>query len=156
VWPRVLVVLGLSMCFAPANVAAYLYTPLELRGAAVGLLSLLRNEGGSVGTSMAQTLHERRDQFHTLRLGEHLDPFNAAVSSFLEQVQTQAQLTTGDPAVVQQLAWQALENLRQQQASALAYFDCFWVFAMVTLALVLVVPLMKRSVAAKGAHIASE
>src|SRR5215472_11682207 len=39
VWPRVLVVLGLSVCFAPANVAAYLYTPLELRGAAVGLLS---------------------------------------------------------------------------------------------------------------------
>ena len=156
VWPRVLVVLGLSMCFAPANVAAYLYTPLEMRGAAVGLLSLLRNEGGSVGTSMAQTLHERRDQFHTLRLGENLDPFNAAVSSFVEQVQGQAQLTTGDPAALQQLAWQAVENLRQQQASALAYFDCFWIFAVVTLALMLVVPLMKRSVAAKGAAITSE
>src|SRR5499433_1141568 len=53
VWPRVLLVLGLSICFAPANVAAYLYTQPLLRGAAVGLLSLLRNEGGSVGTSMA-------------------------------------------------------------------------------------------------------
>jgi DHA2 family multidrug resistance protein len=156
VWPRVLVVLGLSMCFAPANVAAYLYTPLELRGAAVGLLSLLRNEGGSVGTSMAQTLQERRDQFHTLRLGEYLDPFNAAVGSFLEQAQAQAQLGTGDPVALQQLAWQALETLRQQQASALAYFDCFWIFAMVSLALVLVVPLMKRSVAEKGGHIATE
>lgn len=57
---------------------------------------------------------------------------------------------------LQQLAWQALENVRQQQASALAYFDCFWIFAMVTLALVLVVPLMKRSVAEKGAHVTSE
>src|SRR5215470_2517034 len=38
VWPRVVLVLGLSICFAPANVAAYLYTPLALRGAAVGLL----------------------------------------------------------------------------------------------------------------------
>ena len=55
--------------FAPANVAAYLYTPVALRGAAVGLLSLLRNEGGSVGTSLAQTMQERRDQFHTFRLG---------------------------------------------------------------------------------------
>jgi MFS transporter, DHA2 family, multidrug resistance protein len=91
---------------------------LELRGAAVGLLSLLRNEGGSVGTSMAQTLHERRDQFHTMRLGEYLDPFTPAVSSFVEQAQ--AQLDMGDPAALQQLAWQALENLRQQQASALA------------------------------------
>jgi DHA2 family multidrug resistance protein len=154
VWPRVLIVLGLSMCFAPANVAAYLYTPLELRGAAVGLLSLLRNEGGSFGTSMAQTLHERRDQFHTLRLGEYLDPLNPALSSFVEQAQ--GQLTTGDPAAQQQLALQALENLRQQQASALSYFDCFWIFAMATLALVLVVPLMKRSVAEKGARIGGE
>ena len=69
IWPRVLVVLGLSVCFAPVNVAPYLYTPLELRGAAVGLLSLLRNEGGSVGTSLAQTFQERREQFHGLRLG---------------------------------------------------------------------------------------
>ena len=65
IWPRVVLVLGLSICFAPANVAAYLYTPPLLRGAAVGLLSLLRNEGGSVGTSMAQTVQERREQFHT-------------------------------------------------------------------------------------------
>ena len=56
---------------------------IALRGAAVGLLSLLRNEGGSVGTSMGQTIQERRDQFHSLRLGEWLDPFNAAARSFL-------------------------------------------------------------------------
>ncbi len=154
VWPRVLVVLGLSMCFAPANVAAYLYTPLELRASAVGLLSLLRNEGGSVGTSMAQTLHERRDQFHTLRLGEHLDAFNSAVSAFVEQAQ--AQLGAGDPAALEQLGWQSLERLRQQQASALAYFDCFWILALVTLALVFVVPLMKRSVTEKGTHVGGE
>jgi MFS transporter, DHA2 family, multidrug resistance protein len=61
-----------------------------------------------------------------------------------------------EPAALQQLPLQALENLRQQQASALAYFDCFWIFAMVTLALMLVVPLMKRSVADKGSRIASE
>src|SRR5262249_36038609 len=125
VWPRVLVVLGLSMCFAPANVAAYLYTPLEMRGAAVGFLSLLANEGGSVGISMAQTLQERRDQFHTVRLGENLDPLNPAVTSFIDQAQ--AQLGSGDPVASQQLAWQAIDNLRQQQASALSYFDCFWV-----------------------------
>ncbi len=53
VWPRVVVIAGLSMLFAPLNVAAFLYIPKELRGAAVGLLALLRNEGGSVGTSVA-------------------------------------------------------------------------------------------------------
>ena len=52
--------------------------------------------------------------------------------------------------------WQALENLRQQQASALAYFDVFWLLAVVTLVLVPVVLLMKRSVAEKGARVGVE
>jgi DHA2 family multidrug resistance protein len=156
VWPRVLVVAGLAVCFAPANVAAYLYTPLALRGAAVGLLALLRNEGGSVGTSLAQTFQERRDQFHTLRLGEYLDPFNAAASSFLARAQTFFVQQTGDPAASQQLALQQLENLRQQQASSLAYFDTFWMMAVLTFAVAFAVLFMKRSVAEKGAHTGSE
>ncbi|HEV7996541.1 MAG TPA: MFS transporter, partial [Stellaceae bacterium] len=154
VWPRVLVVLGLSVCFAPANVAAYLYTPLELRGAAVGLLSLLRNEGGSVGVSLSQTFQERRDQFHTLRLGEYLDPLNAATRSFLAQAQSLFLQQTADPAALQQLAWQQLENLRQQQASALAYFDIFWMIAVLTFAVAFLVLVMKRSVAESGGHAA--
>jgi len=144
------------MCFAPANVAAYLYMPPLLRGAAVGLLILLRNEGGSVGTSMAQTIQERRDQFHTLRLGGSLDSFNANVVSFLHQAQAVFLQQTGDPSAAQQFAWQSLDNLRQQQASSLAYFDVFFLLAVVMLAPVLVVLLMKRSVAEKGAHIGHE
>jgi len=63
---------------------------------------------------------------------------------------------TGDPSAAQQLALQALENLRQQQASSLAYFDVFLILAVVTLALTPIVLLMKRSVAEKGAHIDHE
>ena len=44
---------------------------------------------------MAQTLQERRDQFHTLRLGEYLDPFNPAVQSFIEQAQARFLQQTG-------------------------------------------------------------
>ena len=51
---------------------------------------------------------------------------------------------------------QALENLRQQQASALAYFDVFWLMAVVMLVLVPVLLLMKRSVAEKGTRIGGE
>jgi DHA2 family multidrug resistance protein len=101
-------------------------------------------------------MQERREQFHTLRLGESLDPFNPAVQSFLEQAQARFLQQTGDPVAAQQLAWQALENLRHQQASALAYFDCFWLFAVVMLAATFLVLLMKRSVAEKGARIGGE
>jgi MFS transporter, DHA2 family, multidrug resistance protein len=105
---------------------------------------------------MAQAAQERRDQFHTLRLGESLDSFNAAVVSFLEQARATLLPQTGDPVAAQQLAVQALENLRQQQASALAYFDVFLMLSVVTLALVPVVLLMKRSVAEKGTRIGGE
>jgi DHA2 family multidrug resistance protein len=51
---------------------------------------------------------------------------------------------------------QTLDDLRQQQAAALAYFDDFWLFAVLGVSLVLLVPLMKRSVAEKGTHIGAE
>src|SRR5262245_6092302 len=156
VWPRVVLIIGLSMIFAPLNVAAFKYTPQRLRAAAVGLFALLRNEGGSVGTSMAQTMQERREQFHLSRVGEFLDPFNPAVNGFLEQARAFFYQHTGDAAGSQQLAVQALENLRQQQAASLAYFDVFWVAAVLGVALAFLVLLMKRSVAEKGAHVGAE
>jgi DHA2 family multidrug resistance protein len=156
VWPRVVFIVGLSTIFAPLNVAAFFHIPPQLRGAAVGLLALLRNEGGSVGTSVAQTIQERRDQFHSLRLNENLDTLNPAVNSFLQQAQPGFLQQNGDPVAAKQMALQTLANLREQQSSSLAYFDTFFVFAVVAAALVVLAFLMKRSVAAKGAHVSAE
>jgi len=154
--PRMVLTAGLGLIIAPISVAAYMYVPPHLRCAAIGLASLLRNEGGSVGTSMAQTIQIRREQFHLSRVGEFLDPLNPYVSSFLQQSQTFFLQNTGDPAGSQQMSWQALANLRQQQAASLAYFDVFWLAAVVGVCLAFLLPLMRRSVAEKGAHIAAE
>ena len=156
VWPRVVMIAGLGMIFAPLNVAAYLYIPLPLRGAAVGLFALLRNEGGSFGTSAGQTIVERREIFHALRLNEDLDRLNPAVHSYFGQVQPGFLQQTGDPAASHRMALQSLEDLREQQASALAYFDAFLIFAVVAVLLAFLVLLMKRSVAEKRAHLAAD
>jgi DHA2 family multidrug resistance protein len=156
VWPRVVMITGLGMIFAPLNLAAFLYIPRALRGAAVGLLALLRNEGGSVGTTMGQTITERREIFHALRLNENLDQFNPAVNSYLTDTQTTFLQQTGDPAASQQMALQSLENLREQQASSLSYFDAFLIFTVLAVALAFLVLLMKRSTAQKGQHVAAE
>jgi DHA2 family multidrug resistance protein len=149
IWPRVVTVVGLPLMFAPLNVAAFLYVPRHLRGAAVGLLALLRNEGGSFGVSLVQTVQERRNQFHTTRVGEFLDPFNPEANSSLGQARAFFYQQTGDPAGSQQLALQLLADLRRQQAESFAFFDVFWVAAVVSLGLVFLVLLMKRSVAEK-------
>jgi len=156
VWPRVVVIAGLSMLFAPLNVAAFLYIPKELRGAAVGLLALLRNEGGSVGTSIAGIIRDRRGQFHTLRLNEGLDALNPALNDFLHQAQSLFFQHTGDPSLSYRMALQLLQRLREQQALSLAYFDVFTVSAALGVVLTLVVLLMRRSVAEKGAHVGAE
>ena len=101
--------------------------------------------------SLSQTFQERRDQFHVLRLGEYLGPLNPSASSFLARAQAFFIQQNGDPAASQQLAVQQLDNLRQQQASSLAYFDTFWMAAVLTFLVAFAVLFMKRSVAEKGA-----
>ncbi|MHB1421588.1 MAG: DHA2 family efflux MFS transporter permease subunit [Gemmataceae bacterium] len=156
VWPRVVMICGLSMIFAPLNVAAFKYIPRHLRGAAVGLFALLRNEGGSVGTSMAQTIEQRRLQFHLARTGEYLDPLNPTVNAFVDRGRALFFQQAGDPAGARQMTLQRLAELRQGQAESLAYFDVFWLCAVLGVGLVFLVLLMKRSVAEQGAHMAAE
>jgi DHA2 family multidrug resistance protein len=127
-----------------------------MRGAAVGLLALLRNEGGSVGTSVAQIIQERREQFHVLRLNEHLDALNPAVNQLLAQIQAFFLQRTGDVSLSHSMAIQVMERLRERQALSLAYFDVFAFSAAFGVVLVWLVLIMRRSVAEKGAHIGAE
>jgi DHA2 family multidrug resistance protein len=156
VWPRVVTIAGLALLVTPLNVAVYQNVPLHLRGAAVGLFSLLRNEGGSVGTSLAQTIRERRWQFHALRVNENLDPLNPTLREYLLGLRSSLGPVIGDPGATEAVSYQVLENLRQQQALSLAYFDVFWAFAVVAAVLIGFALLMRRSVAEKGAHLAAE
>jgi DHA2 family multidrug resistance protein len=105
---------------------------------------------------MAQTLRVRRDQFHTWRVGEFLDPLNPEVSSYLERAKAFFFQQTGDAHLAQQMAFQSLADLRAQQALSLAYFDVFFISAVLAVSLAFLVLLMKRSVAEKGAHIGAE
>jgi DHA2 family multidrug resistance protein len=148
VTPQVVQRLGVSLIFVPLNTAAYLYLSPEQRLRATGLYNLLRNEGGSVGTSVSQTLLERREQFHLSRLGEHLDPFNSTLSAQLDELTVYFQGLTGDPAGARMMAWRAVDDTRQAQALSLSYFDCFYVLTVLAVLLIPLVTLMRRSVSA--------
>src|SRR5262249_21157650 len=104
----------------------------------------------------SQTIQQRRLQFHLSRVNEFIDVNNPLVTDFLEQTKAAYYQNTGDIAFANSQALQTLDDLRQQQASSLAYFDVFWVGAVLGVALVFFVPLMKRSVAEKGEHTAAE
>ncbi len=156
IWPRVVLLMGLSLLFAPITVASMKYIPREMRGGAVGLFALIRNEGGSVGTSVAKTFVQRREQFHVARVGEFIDPLNPQVDTYTRQATDFFVSQTGDPAGSGKMALDTLDQLHQQQASSLAYFDAFWLFSVISLCLIPLVFFMKRSAAEKGEHIAAE
>jgi DHA2 family multidrug resistance protein len=156
VWPRVVRGVGQSILFSPLNVVAYASLPPRLRGAATGLFALLRNEGGSVGTSMAKALCERREQFHLQRLGEGLDPLSPTLRDSVGEIRARFLGLTGDPARADSMAWKWVSDLRDQQALSMAYLDSFWACGVLAVAIVPLVLLMKRSVAERGAHAAAE
>ena len=153
VGPNIVITMGISLIFAPINVAAFYYIPMELRASAIGLFALLRNEGGSWGTSAIQTILDRREQFHALRLNEYLDNFNPAVVSYLNQMTSYYRGENYGPVLSKQMALQSLSNLRTQQADGLANFDCFWVMGIVALLLIPGIYFMRRAVSEKGALI---
>ncbi len=65
-----------------------------------------------VGTSMAQTVQVRREQFHEERIGEVIQPFNTLVNEYFAQAKQFFYQRTGDPVTSAQMAWQALDDLR--------------------------------------------
>lgn len=155
VGPNIVITMGISLIFAPINVAAFYYIPVELRASAIGLFALLRNEGGSWGTSAIQTILDRREQFHALRVNEYLDNFNPAVVSYLDKMTLYYRGENYGPVLSKEMAWQSLSNLRTQQADGLANFDCFWVMGVVALILIPGVYFMKRAISEKGAMISA-
>ncbi len=156
VWPRVVQQVGTATLFAPLSVAAYLYLPKELRGAASGIFAFLRNEGGSAGTSLGNTLVTRRTPFHTDRLVERLTPYNTTFNEAMQSLQASFFRVTGDPEGSRLMALQAIDDMRRQQGAAMAYLDTFWLMAVLSLATIPLVLLMRKSVAEEGTHIGAE
>ncbi len=143
IWPRVVLITGLSMIFVSINVAAFKYIPPTCAGPRSACSPCSATKGAASARRWPRPSSGDAIIF-TPRIGELLDPLNPAVDAFLRQSRDLYFQQTGDMAASWQMALQSLENLRQQQATSLAYFDDFWLFAVLALALVPLVLLMKR------------
>ena len=105
----------------------------EQNNQATGLYNLLRNEGGSVGTSITVTALARREQFPLARLGSHLNPFSAPTMGTWHAATAYFHARTSSLTHAQLMGWGLIDSLRQQQAAGLAYYDVSRVFGLVGL-----------------------
>ena len=80
----------------------------------------MRNEGGSFGTSTGQTIVERREIFHALRLNENLDRLNPALHSYLGQIQQGFLQQRGYQAAAHRMALSVMFILFQFKALSMS------------------------------------
>ena len=151
--PRNIQTLGAGLMFVPLNMAAYAFIPKEQVNNATGLFSLVRNEGSSIGVAITNTLLQRRNQFHQFRLTEHLDLMNPMASRWLTGLSGTLGNHGSDPVIARRQGLGMMYRIVQQQAAAVSYLDMFWLFSMLSFAVIPLVFLMKRS-ASDGGSIA--
>jgi MFS transporter, DHA2 family, multidrug resistance protein len=141
---RVLQSLGMAFLFVPISTAAFARIPKERTNYATGLFNLARNIGGSSGIASVTTMLARRAQFHQSVLVAHLTPYDCNYRDSIARTAWLLQSRGASPPDAVQQANGLLYATVQRQSSMLAFGDAFWLIAVLFLAIVPLMFLMKR------------
>jgi DHA2 family multidrug resistance protein len=138
--------IGLPLLFIPINLAAYADAAPDKSSEVAAQLNLMRNLGGSIGISFAQTLIERRSQWYQLRLAETLTPLDQPFRTWLADA-TRSMHAQGGPTGLgtSKTALSVMMGAMEQQAAVLAFLDTFNALMIVTLCLTPLLFLLKRT-----------
>jgi DHA2 family multidrug resistance protein len=152
---RVWLSIGLALLFVPINTASYVGVPEEKGGEVSGTINLLRNIGGSVGIAMVETMIARREQFHQDVLSAQWTrarPAYRNVTSGLSAHLFHRGLTQPQAAAQTTLR---IYNSVVTQATVLSYIDVAWLIGVLSLLMIPLVLIMKRS-DPKAAQVSAE
>ena len=130
-WARAVQGFGIAFLFVPTSQLAYSYLPKNKNNKASSLTNLFRNQGGSFGIAFVTTVLARRAQYHQSVLVTHVTSFDR---TFSENVQSIANRFIDHGYSAADAAMRAVAQVHalvQQQASILAFLDCFWLLGLV-------------------------
>lgn len=123
-WPILFSGLGMSMTFIPLSNVALGTVPQSETGNASGLFNFLRNIGGSVGISAANTIAQRHLQSHRNENIHWLSDANWILQRQIHQLTQQMQTHAG-PAKAQLRAFALTSGSLNAQSQLWAYVDDF-------------------------------
>ena len=141
---------GLAFLFVPISTIAFGLIPRERMNYATGMYNLARNIGGSSGIAGATTLLARRTQFHSQVLVAHLTPYNPAYREALGRSEALLREHGSSAADAGGQAQALLYGGMLRQSNMLAFTDAFWVMAVLFLAIIPLMFMMKKTGPAKG------
>ena len=141
---RVYQSIGMAFLFVPINTLCYIGVPQQQNNQISSMINLMRNLGGSFGISFVTTMLARRAQVHQTVLAAHTANSNHMQTLLQGTAATDAVRSGSGPAALQQ-AYATIYAMVQQQAAVLAYRDTILAMAFITLLVMPLVLLARRS-----------
>jgi len=143
-WPRFLQGFSMGFIFVPLQTLTLATIRLERLGNATAAYNVVRNLGGSVGVAMATTLLVRRSQEHQTTLVAHVNVWSADTTGRLKDWTSHFMSQGADSFTAGRQALAMLYRSTTDQAQVMAYADDFWLITLVFLAILPLIPLMRR------------
>jgi MFS transporter, DHA2 family, multidrug resistance protein len=150
-WPITLGGMGITMVFIPLSSVALGTVPQNEVGNASGLFNFLRNVGGSVGISAANTIAQRHLQTHRNDNAHWLSGASWIVQRQLHQLLLRMQLHAG-PRKALLRAYSLTSTSLNHQAQLWAYVDDFRYIAILCAICIPSAFLLKRASKSGGAE----
>jgi len=142
-WPQFIQGVSLGLLFVPLTTITMDPIPRENMGNATSIFNLMRNMGGSMGIAAATTLLTRHRQEHTSDLGSHIDAFSPQARALLDQMAAGFMARGADLATATARARAAAFGLVERQAMMLSFTDIFRWLALVFVAMIPLLLLMR-------------
>ncbi len=146
VWPQVIMGAGLSFMFVPLATITVDPIPQEEMGYATSLIALARNLGAGIGISAFTAFEAHREQFHQLRLAASATRAPGLSAPMIAELQHYLGQRGRSPAGAAHPAMAVLYRQLLAHASALSYLDGFRVMAILLIATIPFVWIMKKPV----------
>jgi DHA2 family multidrug resistance protein len=143
-WPQLVQGIGMSLLFVPLTMVAMDAIPPQRMGNATSLFNLMRNIGGSIGIAMTGTMLARNQQATTALLGSNVTIYDPSTQERFAQLVAAFRASGADAVTATNRAYAALFGMVQRQAAMVTFVGIFELLAVMFIALVPLVLLMRR------------
>jgi len=125
---------GQPLIFIPLLSVATIGIPKQQAGSASAIFNMMRNLGGSIGIALLSTLVTRREQFHSVRIGESVTALTPVVLARISSLDSMLLSKGLDPTTAHGTALTILNNEVQTQSFIMAYSESFLVVGLILFA----------------------
>ena len=151
---RTLQMFGLAFVFVPQNVLAYVGIPREKNNQISSMNSFMRNIGGSIGIALISTSIARIAQQRRNSMVAHTAPGSPVYESLVGGLSQTLQNKGAGSVVAAQQARGIVSFVIDRQATTLAYVEVISILAVIILALVPFLMIMRRNRPSAGEQMA--